>query len=70
MLFRSILAAALGDTEAAVGWLRAAYTRKDPQMVVMGLNGFTVWNAVRQLPEFEQIRTDLKLPEWVERHPR
>ena len=66
----AILAAALGDTEAAGGWLRAAYTRKDPQMVVMGLNGFTVWNAVRQLPEFEQIRTELKLPEWVERHPR
>jgi serine/threonine-protein kinase len=59
---RAMVAAALGENEAAIAHAREAFRRHDPLLVIFS----RVWRQPRQLhalPEFQEILAALKLPE-------
>ena len=58
---RAMVAAALGQNEAAIAHAREAYRRHDPQLVIFS----RVWrqaDQLRALPEFKEILDAVKLP--------
>lgn len=58
---RAMVAAALGEHEAAIAHAREAYRRHDPQLVIFS----RVWrqaDQLRALPEFQEILNAVKLP--------
>jgi serine/threonine-protein kinase len=62
----AIVAAALGDNNAAIEHARDAFRRHDPQLVICS----RAWRQARQLhalPEFREILTAMKLPGFVDR---
>jgi serine/threonine-protein kinase len=59
------MAAVLGESEAAIGYLREAARRHD-SFLIFALC-FPGTDRLRQLPEFQQILTDIRLPIWVGR---
>lgn len=57
------VAAALGEREEAVALAREAHARRDPHLVVYGLE----WGQTRHLralPEYQAILADMKIPGW------
>ena len=62
------MAAALAEHEAAVGYLREAAGRHDP-FLIFALT-FPGTDPLRELPEFRQVLTDIRLPAWVGRARR
>ena len=62
----AIVAAALGDNDAAIEHARDAFRRHDPQLMICS----RVWREARQLhalPEFREILAAMKLPGFVDR---
>jgi serine/threonine-protein kinase len=62
------ISAALGDREAAVGYAQEAARRHDPFLIFAG--SLLNTRAMRELPEYRQILSDIRLPAWVERARR
>ena len=65
----ALLAEVIGDREAAVGWLRQAFERHDPQIIVLGMSGLHSTRTLAASPEFRAVLDAMKLPSWV-RWPR
>jgi pentatricopeptide repeat protein len=62
----AIVAAALGENEAAIAFARDAYRLHDPHLPIFG----RAWRQAEQLhalPEFQEILSALKLPILVAR---
>ncbi len=62
-VLRAIVAAAIGERDAATALVREAYARRDPMLVVFGPRG--KWSdGLRALPEFQEILAAMKFPGW------
>jgi serine/threonine-protein kinase len=58
----AVIASAVGDVDAAMGFARAAFELHDPQLVYMGRT-WPEFQYLRALPEFQEILTAMKFPE-------
>jgi eukaryotic-like serine/threonine-protein kinase len=62
----AIVAAALGENEAAIAFARDAYQLHDPHLPIFG-RAWRQAEQLRALPEFQEILSALKLPIFVAR---
>ena len=62
----ALMAAALGERDAAIAYAGDAVRRHDPQFVIFSL-GWNGTHHLRALPEQQQLLTDIRLPGWVNR---
>jgi hypothetical protein len=59
------MAAALGENDAAAAYAREAARRHDPFLIFP--RSFLDTDRLRELPEYQKILTEIRLPAWITR---
>jgi len=60
----AVLGAHIGERDAAVAYAREAARRHDPLLVLLTTN-WIASDALRNIPEFQRILEEIRLPGWV-----
>ena len=64
-LTRALVAAVIGDRDAALAFVRTAFEIRDPSLPINGTSSMSA--ALQEMPEFRAMLASMGLPLWVGR---